>query len=219
MGVLPIPDLESTSLVNSTWEEAALRHLLVRNPVVVRLQNITDSNDLVPLVALSPPHLKIVICDVTYWVFSPVAHVVRNVEMLSQKIHLFSSINFPSVTKLHLDLPLDNSLRHVASRLIQILEKSLRNLRSLELKFILTNYNEKLSFAEDWKELFPDSMASHAGKKLTALVLNGVSVDPADLGARWDAVISLITRILTIFRQVGNLTLFNLPGGVLDRAG
>ncbi|XP_035713822.1 uncharacterized protein LOC118438134 [Folsomia candida] len=204
MGFLSTPDLESASLVNSTWEEAALKHVLVRNPVEIHLHNVTEPEELVPLATLSPPNVKILIHDLNYW-------TGPNVEILAQKIDLFSSLNFSSVTKLSLVLPLDASSHHVASRMVKLFEKSSTNLRSLEFQLLLINHEDGLSSGE---HLFPDSVIPH-GKKLVNLALHLETVQDRTMN-RWPAVISLIIRILKIFCKVGNLSLSNLPGGLLS---
>ncbi|XP_035716069.1 uncharacterized protein LOC118439132 isoform X2 [Folsomia candida] len=58
MEFLPSSDLEAASLVNHTWEEEALNHLLVRNPIDIHLLDVTDPSDvLLPLKNLSPAYL------------------------------------------------------------------------------------------------------------------------------------------------------------------
>lgn len=60
MEFLPNPDLESASLVNPTWEEEALKDLVVRNPVDIHLRNVTDPTDfLLPLRNLTPSYIRI----------------------------------------------------------------------------------------------------------------------------------------------------------------
>lgn len=60
MEFLSNSDLESASMVNPAWEGAALKHLLVRNPVDINLRNVTDPSDvLLPLINLSPSNVRI----------------------------------------------------------------------------------------------------------------------------------------------------------------
>lgn len=158
MEFLPTPDLESCSLINSTWEKEALKYL-TRKPVAIQLRSeIYDSKDITSLGNLSAQYLQIG----TYG--------VNNLEMLLPKLELFNCLDSNTVKKLQIEVPLDNALRHVASHLIKIYEP-FKNLRSLEFQFFLTNYNEMFSSEDAWRELFPDR-GTQKVKKLITLFLN-----------------------------------------------
>ncbi|XP_035716071.1 uncharacterized protein LOC118439133 isoform X2 [Folsomia candida] len=128
----PHPDLESACLVNSTWEEEALKHLLARNPVHIHPRNVTDPSDVLhPLRMLFPSYVRI---------FSQEAN---NLDSL---IDLFNTRNFKNVTKLWVDFPLEKNLRHVACNLVKILgNESFKNLKSLKLQPTMTTYGASFS--------------------------------------------------------------------------
>ncbi|XP_035714921.1 uncharacterized protein LOC118438562 [Folsomia candida] len=201
MDFLPTQDIETTSLINSTWEREALRHLLRRNSVDVRLHTGTDStDDLVPLRNLSPVQLSLYI--------PPPKE--DQLEVLFSKIDSFTVLNFTSVTKFSLFIPVDNSLRHVASRFTKIHE-SFKNLKSLEFQFYLTNPIESFSSGQNWADLFPDS---HVTQNLTNLSLDVSRLLPDRETDRWDHMVSLTTRLVSVFRHVESLKLIDTRGGL-----
>ncbi|XP_035716784.1 uncharacterized protein LOC118439512 [Folsomia candida] len=203
MEFLLTSDLESISLVNSTWEKEALRHLLIRNPVDVHLHNnVTDSKDLIPLKNLSPTRLNIV-----------VSQPEENAEMiLLPKIQLFITINFTTVTKLSINIFLDSSFRHVASRSAKIYE-SFKNLSCLEFQMVLVNHKELFSSDQDWDDLLPATSINP--QKLTTLTLNMSDLIRKDQVPQCDNFISLTTRLLTVFRGVKSLKMIDTPGSGL----
>ncbi|XP_035711384.1 uncharacterized protein LOC118436858 [Folsomia candida] len=203
MEFLPTPDLELISL-NPTWEKEALRHILDRNPIDVHLHHVTDSMDLVPFVNQSPKQLNVI-----------VSAAKENLQMLFSKIELFTTINFNTVTKLSLKIPLDNSLRHLSSRSIKIYE-SCKNLSSIEVHLIFSEYNAIYSSDQNWTDLLPDS--PHVPQKLTTLTVNMSKLYPDGHVGGWSHVVSLTTRILTVFSHVQSLKMIDTPGGLTQKA-
>ncbi|XP_035715093.1 uncharacterized protein LOC118438657 [Folsomia candida] len=204
MDFLPTPDLESASLVNSTWEQQTLLHLLVRNSVSVHLHNVHDSMHLLPFRNLSPKQLNVA-------VHAP----EENAEILLSRIELFTAIKFNTVTKLSLIFPLDNSSRHVAARLVKIYE-SFKNLKSLEFHPFVYLSNAAFSSDQDWTDLLPDSL--HVPQKLTTLTVAMSKLYPDERAGRWSHLYSLTTRFLFIFRCVQNLKLIDTPAMLIQGA-
>ncbi|OXA49475.1 uncharacterized protein LOC118436670 [Folsomia candida] len=190
MEFLPISDLESAALVYSTWEKEALRHLLARNPVDVHLHNVNDSMDLLPLRKLSPKRINLIVCVPE-----------ENAEILLSKIELFTAMNFNTVTRLGIEIPI---ARHVASRLVKIYE-SFKNLKSLEFHPILSDCKALFSSALNWADLLPANL--EVPQKLTTLTINMSKLYPDEQAGRWANVVSLNTRFLTVFSHVKKLKL------------
>ncbi|XP_035716145.1 uncharacterized protein LOC118439165 [Folsomia candida] len=209
MEFLSNSDLESASMVNPAWEGAALKHLLVRNPVDINLRNVTDPSDvLLPLINLSPSNVRI---------FS---HEESN--NVVNLVDLFNLAKFKTVTKLYLYFPVDNNFRHVACNLIKILEnESFKNLKSLQLHPGMANYEPAFSSKLKWKDIFPENM-SYPGKNLprTNLTLDmGSLYIPFFTVQKFSKIVSLTTRVLAVFRQVANLKMSAMPGGIFEQSG
>ncbi|XP_035712360.1 uncharacterized protein LOC118437457 [Folsomia candida] len=202
MEFLPIPDLETISLVNSTWEEEALRHLLIRNPIDVHLCKVNDSTDLVPLRKLSPNHLNVIVCP-------------SMVNLLS-KIDLFTAIRFPTVKKLCLNISLDNAFRHVAFRMVKTYE-SFKNLTSLEFQFDLRNPTQLFYSDQNWADLLPDG--GPIPEKLTNLSVNVSQLYLGPKTGRWENLVSLTTRFLTVFRNVQHFRMMDPPTSLMQERG
>lgn len=120
------------------------------------------------------------------------------------------------MTKLIIKIPIDNSLRHVASRLARIYE-SFKNLRSLNLQVVLANSKELYSSDQNWPDLLPDSL--HMPPKLTTLTLNVSEIHPYSYlpDPQLILIFFLTTRFLYVFRHVQNLTLIDMPGWLIQR--
>lgn len=147
MAFFPAPELESCSLVNSTWEAEALIHLVARSPIDLRLSAVNDPADLASISALSLKHVKILTLYDCY----------RERDILLTKCELLRSIDyFKSVTTLEIEFLVDNSM-HVECHVAKLFESFL-NLKSLKLHLAPRPKWENLASEEDWKDLFPDKL-------------------------------------------------------------
>ncbi|XP_035700773.1 uncharacterized protein LOC118433195 [Folsomia candida] len=206
MAFLPTPDLESCSLVNATWEAEALTHLLARTPVDLNLFAAKDFTDLVPYTTLALKHVKI----------STISKYSDDRAILLPKFDLLTSLNFKCVTKLEIDFLSHDDSSQVESHVVK-LAASLVNLRSLQFDLRLLSQDKYLSSERvDWTHLFPDNLTYPP--KLASLTFKMCSWAFQYFRERVQTIVSLITRSLTVFGHVRNLTLVDMPDWIMEES-
>ncbi|XP_035712994.1 uncharacterized protein LOC118437767 isoform X1 [Folsomia candida] len=190
---LPVPDLKSCSLLNSTWKRVTRSYLDVLLPTSLSPNNLAHYVGLARTGSLYPANVCLSIPPYSTYE-----------DMRPHLDSIFGGANFKTLTKLSIELPLNYDLRHVAYLTVKFCE-SLKNLKSLEWRPVMCGMS-RLTSDDEWKELFPTGVA-YPGS-LVSFVVNVVQAgcnNPDISGWIRDTVNTLIPEILTFPGHIRHL--------------